>query len=58
MPQSERLEWWGKANDRRQRLIVQKHRGDGITRHEERELEILQDLAEKVIENSDLFQPE
>lgn len=42
--------WWAKANDRRQRLIAKKHRGGGLTPLQERELEMLQKVADAVLD--------
>jgi len=41
--------WWDMANARRQRLIVQKHRGRGLIPREEKELEMLQIVAEAIM---------
>jgi len=43
--------WWDVANDRRQRLIVQKHKaGKGLSLLQENEYILLQAVAEKIIE--------
>ena len=41
--------WWNIANDRRQKLIVQKHTGKNkLTASQEREYELLQKVAEAI----------
>lgn len=57
LPVPARLKWWDAANERRQRLILKKHGGELLS-DEERELELLQQLADKILDNADLFQPE
>jgi len=42
--------WWDIANDRRQNLILQKHQGGGISEDQEQELEMLQKVAEAIME--------
>lgn len=42
--------WWDVANARRQRLIFQKHLGKKISAEQERELEMLQKVAEAIVE--------
>lgn len=43
--------WWDIANDRRQRLIFAKYRGKKrLTKEQERELEMLQKVADAILE--------
>lgn len=42
--------WWDVANDRRQRLILAKHMGKPMTTDQERELEMLQKVAEAMVD--------
>jgi hypothetical protein len=43
--------WWDIANDRRQSLILQKHqKGPPLTKIQEQELEMLQKVAEAIME--------
>jgi hypothetical protein len=46
--------WWEHANDRRQTLIERKHMKDDLTPLEIQELDVLQDLAELIV---DKFSP-
>lgn len=39
------LKWWDIANDRRIRLILQKHQGKGLTPQQEFEYKLLQTIA-------------
>ena len=41
--------WWDVANQRRQRLILQKHGGGGLTKRQEAELVLLQGVADMVM---------
>jgi hypothetical protein len=41
--------WWDVANDRRQRLIVKKHQGGGLTEAQENEYKMLQAIADLMI---------
>lgn len=41
--------WWDLANDRRQRLILKKHMGGGLSDDQELELVLLQGLAELIM---------
>lgn len=41
--------WWSIANERRQRLIVKKHKGGGLSEIQERELVLLQKVAEEIM---------
>jgi hypothetical protein len=47
-------DWWVAANERRQVLILRKH-SIGLLPHEEPELEILQGLADSIV---DMVHPE
>lgn len=49
--------WWHLANDRRQRLIVKKHKGGGLTKDQEEELVMLQKVAEAVIDYGSPYTP-
>jgi hypothetical protein len=42
--------WWDIANERRQNLIIQKHQGKGLSKDQEQELEMLQKVAEALME--------
>ena len=42
--------WWDIANDRRQRLIVGKYQGAGLSRAQQNELSLLQKVAEEIME--------
>jgi len=44
-------DWWAQANERRQFLILEKHQegGAGLSREQAVELQILQDLAESIM---------
>lgn len=44
--------WWDVANDRRQRLIVKKWQGGGITKAQEGELAMLQEVAGAIMNYS------
>lgn len=43
-------EWWDIANARRQRLILTKHRSKPLSEEQERELQMLQKVAEVIID--------
>lgn len=43
------VKWWDVANDRRGRLIVKKHQGVGLTKAQEEELVLLQQVADAII---------
>ena len=42
--------WWDPANDRRQRLILKKYKGGGLSDDQELELVLLQGIAEMIME--------
>jgi len=41
--------WWDPANDRRQRLILKKYKGGGLSDDQELELVLLQGIAEMIM---------
>lgn len=42
--------WWAIANDRRQRLIVRKHKKNDLTPLQDKELVMLQKVADAILE--------
>lgn len=42
--------WWDIANDRRQRLILKKHKGGGLTDQQQREYDLLQAIGERLVD--------
>ena len=42
--------WWDVANERRQRLIVRKYQGAGLSRAQQNELFLLEKVAEEILE--------